>query len=227
MSSLDVLDYAIGLDEALARRSPNGEPLLPAGLRKQAVREARRVIDAMAFRFAILDERALPEDLDYLRAIEAMKPAARAATVLAKRRPVYAKNRARRLATTYVSLAVVVLAVGALAFAATSEKADRVVDVSASQATNLTFRVDENVTRLHIDGTILPAKGSEGTIEIFLYSPDGTTYTLWPDGDMRDTYLRRNLEGATLARGEWRAFIDFNGGPGSVYLIIDAVRPAR
>ncbi|GEM_PF-5540451 len=227
MSSLDVLDYQVALDEAMAKRGPEGRPLLEAPYRKQALREIRRLLEAMAFRYALLDERALPEDLDYLRALEGLKPAPEAARVLARKRPVYARARRRRLVTTWVSLAVVVLAVAALAWAATSEKAERVVDLSTSQTTNATFSIGPNVTRIHVDGTILPAKGQEGTIDIFLTSPSGKVYTLWPSGDNRDTYLRRNFEGPQVEQGTWRALIDLNGGPGSVYLIVDAVSPAR
>jgi hypothetical protein len=227
VSSLDVLDYQVALDEALAKRGPDGRPLLEAAHRKQAMREVRRLVEAMAFRHALLDDRALPEDLDYLRALEGLKPAEKAAEVFARKRPVYVRARRRRLLTTWISLAVVALAVAALAYGATSEKAERVVDVSTSQTTNATFHVDGNVTRLHVDGTILPARGSEGTIDIFLYSPSGKVYTLWPDGDRRDNYLRRNLDGSQIEVGDWRVLVDLNGGPGSVSLVIDAVRPAR
>lgn len=227
MSSLDVLDYQVALDEAMAKRGPDGRPLLEAAYRKQALREVRRALEAMAFRYALLDERALPEDLDYLRALEGLKQPEKAAQVLARKRPVYARARRRRLVTTWVSLAIVVVAAAALVYGATSEKADRLVDLSTSHTTNATFVVGQNVTRLHVDGTILPGKGQEGTIEIFLYSPSGRTYTLWPNGDNRDNYLRENLEGSQVEQGEWRALVDFNGGPGSVYLIIDAVSPTR
>src|SRR5581483_9923831 len=196
VSSLDVLDYQVALDEALARPGAEGRALLPPSLRKAALRDVRRIVEAMAFRFALMDERALPEDLDYLRAIEAMKPPPRAAEVLARRRPIYARARRRRLTVTWVTLAIVVLGVVALAYGATSEKADRVVDLSTSRTAYANFTVDGNATRLHVDGTILPARGEEGTIEIFLTSPSGHVYTLWPNGDSRDTYLRMNLVGS-------------------------------
>lgn len=229
MSSLDVLDYQVALDEALARPGDDGRPLLEAAHRKTALREVRRAIEAMAFRFALLDERALPEDLDYLRAIEAMKPPAKAAKVLARKRPVYARARRRRLITTWTTLAILLVAVAALVYGATSEKADRLVDLSTSRSANATFEVGPDVTRLYVAGTILPAKGQEGTIEIFLYSPSGQVYTLWPGThDTRDTYLRQNLEGTPAVEpGTWRALVDLNGGPGSVSLVIDAVRPTR
>lgn len=225
VASLDVLDYVTGLDEALAAPGPDAKPLLAPGLRKQALRETRRVIEAMAFRFAILDERALPEDLDYLRAIEAMKPPAKAAQVLARKQPVYARARRRRLVTTWTSLAIVLLAIAALAYGATSEKAERVVELSTSQTANATFVVGENVTRLHVDATIVAGRGNEGTIEIFLYSPSGKVLALWPAGDVRDNYLRSNVD--LPEKGEWRALVDLNGGAGHVSLVIDAVRPAR
>lgn len=227
MASLDVLDYQVGLDAALAKRGPDGRPLLDAPLRKQALKDARRTLDAMAFRFAILDERPLPEDLDYLRALEAMKPPERAAEVLARRRPAYQRVRRRRLVTSLVSLGIFALLVAGIVYVATLEEADVLAEFSASESTNATFVVTPEMTRLHVDGTILHAQGEVGNVEIFLYGPDGQTITLWPSGDARNNYLRRNLLPPELTPGEWRVFVDLNGGPGSVYLTITGVRPTR
>lgn len=229
MSSLDLLDYQVGLDEALARPGPDGKPLLASALRRQAVKEARRVVDAMAFRFALLDERPLPEDLDYLRALEAVKPPARAAEVLARRKGHYAKVRARRLVTTWGVLAIVGALVAVLAVLATSEESVTLASINHSTATeqtyspNATFVVDANVTRLHVDGTLLLARGSTGNIEVRLVDPDGVVHDLTPTRG--NVYLRENVDAPKA--GEWTLYVDFNGAEGSARVEVFGVRPTR
>lgn len=228
MSSLDLLDYQVGLDAALARAGPDGRPLLAPALRRQAIKEARRLVDAMAFRFALLDERALPEDLDYLRALEAVKDPERAAAVLARRGPHYARVRRRRLATTWVSLAVVAGLVALLAVLATSEESETLASISHSapvaqtRSLNATFVVEANVTRLHVDGTLLLARGSTGTIEVRLLDPLGVVHDLTPTPG--NVYLRENV--APVA-GEWTLLVDFNDARGSIHVDVSGVRPTR
>ena len=231
MSSLDLLDYQVGLDAALARPGPDGRPLLAPALRRQAVKDARRVVDDMAFRFALLDERPLPEDLDYLRALEAVKPPEQAATVLARRQPHYARVRRRRLTTTWTILAILGLMAGGLYWAATSEVADTLAVVNHNTRTDperspsATFLVDENVTRLHLDGTILLRRDSPGAVEIRLLDPDGREAffeTYVPGGNV---YLRENVENPRP--GTWTLLVDFNGAQGSARVDVMGVRPAR
>lgn len=225
MASLDVLDYQMALDAEL------GKVGLPAGLRRQALKDARRIIDAMAFRFALLDERPLPEDLDYLRAIEAMKPAPRAAEVLARRRPFYAKTRRRRLTTTWASLAIVALAIGALAWYGTSEVADELALVNVNSPTETTashervFVVAENVTRLRVDGTLLPSKATKGAIEVLLIDPSNETRLYESFASGGNIYLRENI--LDPQPGEWRLFVDFLEAQGSARVELIGVRAAR
>ncbi|HVM44315.1 MAG TPA: hypothetical protein VM582_00165 [Candidatus Thermoplasmatota archaeon] len=221
MASLDVLDYQAGLDAELARAG------LPAAYRRQAVKEARRIVDAMAFRFAVLDERPLPEDLDYLRALEAVKAPAAAAQVLLRRRPVYARVRRRRLTTTYGVLLFLALAIGGLAYVVTSEESVTLAEFSATRSTNHTFVVAENMTRLYVDATVLHPDDAVAGVAIFLNGPEGQVVQLWPSGDARNNYLRRNIAPPTLTPGEWTVLVDFNSGGGSVHLTILGVRPAR
>ena len=228
MSSLDLLDYQVGLDAALAKPGPDGRPLLAPGLRRQAVKEARRVVDAMAFRFALMDERPLPEDLDYLRALEAVKAPDRAAAVLARRAPHYQRVRRRRLTTTWVSLAVVAGLVALLAFFATSEEAETLASIAHSApaeetyTANATFVVVANVTRLHVDGTLLLARGSTGNIEVRLIDPRGVVHDLTPTPG--NVYLRENL---APVPGEWTLLVDFNAARGSARVDVFGVRPTR
>ena len=231
MSSLDLLDYQVGLDEALAQPGPDGKPLLPAGLRRQAVKEARRLVDAMAFRFSLMDERPLPEDLDYLRALEAMKPPAKAAQVLARRRPHYARTRRRRLATTWIGLALFASLVLGVAWLATSETADTLASINHSTAAtqtyapNATFLVDANVTRLHVDGTLLVAKGSPGVIEVRLVDPAGRTRVYESSAAGGNVYLRENVYAPEP--GSWTLYVDFSGAEGSARVEVFGVRPTR
>lgn len=231
MSSLDLLDYQVGLDEALARPGPDGKPLLAPALRRQAVKEARRVVDAMAFRFALMDERPLPEDLDYLRALEAVKAPPGAAEVLARRGPHYARTRRRRLVTTWTVLALIAALVGSGAWLVTSEKADVLAVVShaaAVEATfspNATFYVDEATTRLHVDGTVLLQRDSTGGIEVRLLDPDGRVRleeSFYPGGNV---YLRHNEYDP--APGLWTLLVDFNSAQGSARVEVLGVKPAR
>ena len=221
MASLDVLDYQAGLDAELSRAG------MPAALRRQAVKDARRVVDAMAFRFALMDERPLPEDLDYLRALEAVKPPARAAQVLLARRPHYARVRRRRLTTTFTILFVLAASIGALAFYATSEEAVTLAEFTTTQSTDRTFVVTENMTRLYVDATVLHPDDAVSSVAIFLNGPNDQVVQLWPSGDARNTYLRRNIVAPTLEPGEWTVLVDFNVGGGSVYVTILGVQPTR
>lgn len=225
MASLDVLDYQAGLDAALAKEG------LPAGLRRAAVKEARRVVDAMAFRFAILDERPMPEDLDYLRALEAVKRPPEAARLLARRRGLYAANRRRRLVTTWSVLLLVALLAGGLAYLATSEEATELALVNHNTAQPVTFpternfTVTEEMTRLHVDGTFLVNKLSRGVIEIRIVDPEGRTrlYESYHAGG--NIYLRENIYEPEA--GQWTLIVDYLDAQGAVRVSVDGVRPTR
>lgn len=221
VASLDVLDYQAGLDAALAKEG------LPAALRRSAIKDARRVVDAMAFRFALMDERPMPEDLDYLRALEAVKRPEAVARVLLRRRGVYASSRRRRLVTTWAILAVVALFATGLAYYGTSEESVVLAEFSTSTSTNRTFVVTENFTRVHVDATVLHPDDAVTAVEIYLYGPDDETIRLWPATDARNNYLRRNLDATEMPPGEWRLLVDFNEAGGSVYMTILGVQPAR
>lgn len=234
MASLDVLDYQVGLDQALAEKGPDGAPFLAPQLRRQAIKEARRVIDAMAFRFALLDERALPEDLDYLRALEAMKAPPAAAAVLARRRPTYAARRRRRLVTTWGTLAIFALLVAGLMFLATSEEAVTLASVDASArmeiaggtvSVNRTFEVAPEMDRLHLDGYVFVQRGSQGVAEVRLVDPNGRTayYEAW--GPASNPYLRHNL--VDPIPGTWTLYVDLLAMDGSVTMTVDGIRPTR
>lgn len=225
MASLDVLDYQLGLDAALEKEG------LPANLRGQAVKEARRTIDALAFRFALMDERPLPEEHDYLRALQAVKPADRAAAVLAKRRPLYARVRRRRLVTsTTILVGFTVLLLGGY-YLATSETADEValvahnVNTPSTFSDDRTFFVFEDVTRLHLDGTFLVNRNSPGLVEVRVIDPEGNTrlYEAYAAGG--NIYLRENINDPQP--GLWRILVDFLDAQGSVRVTVDAIRPAR
>lgn len=230
MASLDVLDYLTGLDDELAKPGPDGRARMPPPLRKQALRDARRVIDMMAFKFAIVDERPLPEDLDHLRAIEAVKPAPRAADVLLRRAPHYARVRRRRLATTWSVLAVLVLLFGGLAYLATSEKADTLATIVTAPATdvtyaeNRTFDVRADMTRLYVTADVFVARGSQGSVEIRLVDPDGEValVDLWTP--QSNNYLRESVPPKT---GTWTLVVVFHNAHGSVRAEVNGVYPAR
>lgn len=221
MASLDVLDHQAGLDAALAAAG------LEPAYRRAALKDARRVVEAMAFRFALMDERPLPEDLDYLRALEAIKPPERAARALLARRPVYARARRRRLVTTWSVLAGLALLIAGLAYVATSEESVTLAEFSTTRSQNRTFVVTEAYTRVHVDGTVLHPDDAVAGVSIFLAGPDDQVIQVWPSGDARNNYVRRNLVPPELTPGEWRVFVDFNEGGGSVYMTILGVRPTR
>ena len=227
MASLDVLDYLQGLDAALAERG-----MAPA-YRRQALKDARRAIDAMAFKFAILDERPLPEDLDYLRAIEAMKQPDRAAPVLERRLPVYRRVRGRRLMTTGVVLLVLATLVGGLAWLATSETSTDLAtltygvddDSGATVTRTAAFTVTPEMDRVYLAGTIFVAAGSRGDIELFLKGPNNETVLFESYADRGTHYLRENAYDP--APGEWTLIVDFNGAKGSVHVDVSGITPTR
>ena len=225
MASLDVLDYQAGLDAALAKQG------MPAGLRGQAVKEARRVVDAMAFRFALLDERPMPEDLDYLRALEAVKRPEAAAPVLMRRQGLYAQNRRRRLTTTWGVLLVLALAVGGLAYLATSEEAQELALITQNTGSTQTFPTERSftvtpeMTRLRVDGTFLLAKDARGVIEVRLLDPAGEIrlYESYYAGG--NIYLRENIY--SPEPGAWTLIVDYLDAKGSVRVSVDGIRAAR
>jgi len=225
MASLDVLDYQAGLDAALAKAG------MEPAFRRAAMKDARRVVDAMAFRFAILDERPLPEDLDYLRALEAVKPPEKAADVLLARRPVYARARRRRLVTTWLALSIVSLAIVGLVVGATSEEAielaliDRGTGPGASPSANATFTVTEEMTRLHLDGTVLLAKASPGVVEVWLIDPTGQPRVFESFYANGNIYLRENVYDPIP--GVWTLTVDFLDASGSARVTVDGIRPTR
>ncbi len=232
MASLDVLDFQLAVDAALAEPGPSGAPLLPAALRSQAVREARHVVDAMAFRFALLDERALPEDSDYVRALDALKSPARVAEVLARRSPLYAAKRRRRLVTTWSVLGVIALVVVGFAFLITIEEADTLASLTGSATEDLgtitlqrNFTVAPEVDRLHLDGNIIVRTGSSGVIEVRLIAPDGSIAFVEGYGDRSGNYLRANL--LNPPPGQWTLIIDFLAVNGAATVSVDGVRPTR
>lgn len=232
MATLDVLDYQVALDDALAAPGPDGRPLLEAGLRRQAIREARRTIDMMAFRFAVLDERALPEDIDYLRALEAVKPAPLAAAVLARRRPAYARNRRRRRITTYGVLGILFLLMMGGYYLATSEEAVELVTLQATSDSltdatsyNRTFFVTEDLNRLHLEGTFVVTRDSSGIIEARLLDPDGNTAFYEAYDPRSGNFERHNI--VNPQPGEWTLIVDFLSAKGSARVDITGVRPTR
>lgn len=231
MSSLDVLDYQTGLEAALAKRGPEGKPLLEPALRRQAMRDVRRTIDALAFRFALIDERPLPEDLDYIRALEGLKAPDDVARVLAKRRPIYVRTRRRRLATTWTMLAVFALFAAGIAYAATLESADTLAEVNVAQDEGdvlRTFTVPEGVSRLYVAATVIVQREG-GPVTISLVDPDGREHlgeagygAQFYTGD--GNYLRENIP--TPAAGNWTLLVSYGNG-GSVSVRVDAVTPNR
>lgn len=234
MSSLDVLDYQTGVEEALARRGPDGRPLLEAPLRRQALRDVRRLIDALAFRYAIIDDRPLPEDLDYIRALEGLKRPDAVAPVLARRRPHYQRVRRRRLTTSWTVLGVILLFIAGLLYVATLEKAEEVALVNergdAGAVFEQTFTIGEEITRLHVDGTIVVAKDAGGPIVVSLIGPDNREY-LGTEGRLGaeftsrgGNYLRENVNSPIA--GEWTLRVNY-GGAGSAMVTVLAIQPAR
>lgn len=226
MASLDVLDHLHTLEQALAARNK-----LPANLRKQALKDVRRALDAMAFRFAILDERPLPEDLDYLRAIEAIKTPDKTAEVLERRQPYYAKTRRRRLVTTWVTLAILAAAIGGLYYLGTSEKATTLASFNErpgaeiTYSVNRTFTVEPQVNRLHLDGSFFLSRQSQGTVDIRLIDPTGKVAYTKTYSAASNNWLRDNIYQPTP--GVWTAILDYNSAAGSAQLTVDGVEPAR
>jgi hypothetical protein len=225
VASLDVLDYTTRLDRALAAHTRS------AGLRRAALREARRLIDAMAFRFAILDERPLPEDLDYLRALEAMKPPEAAAAVLARRLPAYARARRQRLVFTWTVLVVVGLLAGGLVYLATSERATELAAIHQSAAVNVQytaerdFNVTSQMTRLHVDGSVFLGRDANGTVLVSLVDPTGQAQMSQSFSPNGDNYLRYNV--VSPMPGPWRLLVDFDQADGSVDVTVDGITPTR
>lgn len=225
MASLDVLDHQAALDDALAKAG------LEPAYRGQAVKEARRLVESMAFRFALMDERPLPEDADYARALDALKTPPRVAEVLLKRRPIYARVRRRRLTTTYLTLGIIVLFIAGLAYYGTSENAEELALLthSAAQAEtipqNKTFLVTEDMTRLHIDGAFLPTKGTSGVIEVRLVDPSGNTRLFESYYAGGNIYLRENIYDPEP--GSWELVMDFLDAQGSARVTVDGIRPSR
>jgi len=232
VASLDVLDYQVALDNALAARGPAGAPLLPAPLRRQAIKDARRVLDAMAFRFALIDERALPEPIDYVRALEAMQPADKAAAVLARRAPIYRRVRRRRRVTSYSALIIIGLFVASLVYFGTSETAEelalinyRTFEPGAVDVRNVSFAVTPDMNRLHVDGTVIVDQDATGSLHLSLIAPDGSTAFVVSYGPGGTNYVRHNIYAP--AAGTWQLRIDYDYAAATARVTVDGIRAAR
>lgn len=225
MATLDVLDYTVRLDEALL-------PHLNPAERKMATREVRRLVEDLAFRFAFMDDRVMPEDIDYARALEAIKPPPAAAPVLARRAPVYRKRRVRKSITTLLVLLFLTVSVGAFANLVASERADVLVDewrvgsstprsVSESQS----FTVPAGTSRLQLAGPVIVLGDRTGerlnTITVTLLDPQGNARFAQEFTSQNSVYAKRAFEAPPP--GEWTLLVDFREAAGSAELTVLAV----
>lgn len=228
MATLDVLDYVVRLDDALAGS-------MPAPERKLVTRDVRRLVEDFAFRFAFLDGRVAPDDIDYARALEALKEPARAAEAFAAKRPRYRRRVVRKRVVSYLVLLFLVLAGTAFATLVTSEEADPLVDewkegsrTPVTQSYSRTFDVAPGTSRLQFSAQVILLAGDD--------APDGSGITfliLDPAGNVRAerTFTGRNSvyhKGAIEAPGPgtWEVFVDFHDAAGSSDVTVLGVRPA-
>ncbi|MHB8606053.1 MAG: hypothetical protein ACYDCK_12445 [Thermoplasmatota archaeon] len=228
MASLDVLDYVTALEAALA-------PLLPRAERRLAIRETRHVIDELAFRLAWAAERRVPpEDIDYARAIECLKPAAAVAPILARRRPKYRKRVIRRQVTTIFVLLFMLVAGVAFAHFIASEKGRVALDwapasgavVDASDSRNFTIMPGASEVQFSFTADVAKVTNASqaGLVEITVLDPAGN---IRYQGDFTHStriYDRANVE--SPPSGVWVVYVDFHEALAGVRVNVVEVTPA-
>lgn len=222
MATLDVLDYLVKLDEALVGRLGPAE-------RKMARKDVRRTLEDLAFRFAILDERVMPEDLDYARALEVLKEPDATARVLERRAPVYRKRRVRKGITTAVVLVGLALFVGAFSNFVTSERADVLVDgwlvgspTPQSKSESREFTVPHGTSRLQLSGPVVVLTDRESvrenTVTVLLMDPSGQIRFEKVFTSANAVYAKTTVEVPTP--GAWTLLVDFRDAAGSAELTV-------
>lgn len=212
MASLATREYLMELEEELEGRLGRAE-------RKMARREVRGLVQDMAFRLAAQKGRPAPEDIDYEIALEAMRPPAEAAEILARRADEFRRRKwTKRARTAGVLLVLVVL--GALAVQAmTSETSVPVYSYTngtanrTTSSTTATFQVSEDYRRLHyrIRG-FLSSDG--GLIRVTVLDPGNQVVareTFTPESGL---YSQGNIP--EVPQGTWRLVVDFHDAAGSV-----------
>lgn len=228
MATLDVLDYVVRLDEALARVMPPGE-------RKLATRDVKHLVEDLAFRFAFMDGRVAPDDIDYARALEALKDPPRAADSFAAHRPRYRKRVMRKRVVSWTVLALVALAGTAFATLVTSEEADVLVDQwrvgyaeRATESHRLGFDVVEGTKRLQFTAQVIVTGGRDApagsSITFLVLDPAGNVKAERTFAGTTSVYYKGAIEAP--GPGRWEVFVDFHDAAGASDVTILGVHPA-
>ncbi|HVL47343.1 MAG TPA: hypothetical protein VM889_02170 [Candidatus Thermoplasmatota archaeon] len=225
MITLDVLDWLARLDDALENRLTFAE-------RKLARREAKSLIEDMAFRFGMFEERPLPDDIDYARALEALKDPPAAAAAFVARKPVYKARVRRKRFTRIAVLALVVVGGWAFADFATSEVATPLVNIAdggidpMTKSNETTFVVTPDFTRVRFDANVR-VFNDDGLVIVTVRDPDGLV--VWTqDFSRRGTGVaHRNIQGDELKAGEWTVRYEFGDAAGHLHVEAHGVTPRR
>lgn len=215
----DVLEYLARLDDGLEEGMSGAE-------RKLVRRDVRRAIESFAFRFAFLGDRLAPADVDYARALEALKPPERAAGAVLARRDGWRRRARKAAARRLVALAVVAALVGGLAWAASSESSERLggyvggTEQAAFLVESANLTVPPGLDRVYV--VVQPIVTSdEGTLTVSVAGPDGE-----PLYQRTFTRSGTNYDDANLPAtpGEWRIVVDYRDVAGHARVEVFGVR---
>ncbi|HWG89221.1 MAG TPA: hypothetical protein VNZ52_00080 [Candidatus Thermoplasmatota archaeon] len=231
MATIEVLDYLTRLE---AQMEANG---VPSGERKLARREVRHLIDDLAFRFAAMDERVMPEELDYARALEAIREPHLAAATLEPARPRLRRVRKRKLVTSLTILALLAVAVGGLFYLAGTQEAEPLLNdftvshlrpatdaptkpLTTTRMVNFTVPGDRDYQLLRF--VIEPALVTEGTIRVTVLDPEDAD--AWSRTFTVETVRYAKID-LPPQEGRWRVIVDFEKAYGAVTVNVDGIRP--
>lgn len=213
----DMLDHLARVDDHLEGRMPGSE-------RKLVRRDARRLIEDLAFRFAFLDGRLAPADIDYARALEALKPPPRAAEGILSRRAGYTRRARRALVSRLATLAVVASLLGGLALLALSETSVPLATYvgggpeARSASDPQTVVVPAGLDRVYL--VVHPIVRGEGAVTVTVFGPSSEVLyqRIFTRGD---TYADANLPATP---GEWLLVVDYHDAVANARIELTGVR---